>query len=469
MFSISREYGRRRLIRHGSPAGEYDYSSGSGPQHLLMTSEERFVNGTSSVRPDFSRNLWRTRQRRWISKRKLKRQLLECEARLQETRKALNTPKYLFAQMAQHCTLSMAGGRFFLRTSDMDGDTYGFTEEPLQYATTFPTNYFVDYLFDNLFPVERPNAAFTFNVYGNQSQKSFEGPLISVLLSSHQLVLENDNSNLVIYELTQSQEQAATTPLSHFFRGMDPASNASVMFGQCSIFIDSATDNALDGYYASLTSPEQMAKDLETTATIVENGAAGTQANSQVSTQSDVVLRKFDRIWKVRGRDGTLKGGVESKDYLKGAADTLRSTAKLVRECTSSKSCDAATITSGVSDILLSVSPVVGAAFPPVGIGISIVATIGLLFTSFAYNPSSLEQSVYPSDIKNAVDQEFVTFYSGYDTDITNSFNDFLQIDLNDYVKKAGSLAYILKTNATDAQALVDKHVSLLKSVNCTP
>jgi len=104
----------------------------------------------------------------------------------------------------------MTAGRYYLRTTDMDADTYVFTEMPLQRATVWPTSYFVGYLFDEFFPVEKPNAAFTFNVYNNQSETTFEGFLMSVILSSHEVVPKKDTSTLVIYERGQSTRRRSS-------------------------------------------------------------------------------------------------------------------------------------------------------------------------------------------------------------------------------------------------------------------
>ena len=63
-------------------------------------------------------------------------------------------------------------------------------------------------------------------------------------------------------------------------------------------------------------------------------------------------------MWQVNG-----KGGVDSKDYLKGAADTIRAVASFIERCKSN--CDAKAIVDGVSGLFMASAFVVGAAFPP--------------------------------------------------------------------------------------------------------
>src|SRR6056297_353449 len=276
VLSSGKRCGKSCGVRRGSSPHDSFAKPEKSLGYSVTASQETALN---AKREDhfLERDLLRKpRNRRWISKRKLKKQLQECENRLQETQDVLDAPRLLFIQMAQHCTLEMAAGRYYLRTTDMDADTYVFTEVPLQGANVWPTSYFVGYLFDEFFPVEKPNAAFTFNVYNNQSEKTFEGPLISVLLSSHQYILQDDSSSLVVYELAQSSEQEATAPLSRFFRGVDPLGNASVMYEHCSLFIDPAAGNDLDSYYSAAESVNDTLDALNSAAEAVENGPAQT-------------------------------------------------------------------------------------------------------------------------------------------------------------------------------------------------
>src|SRR6056297_539390 len=81
---------------------------------------DNVTDGSHALKPDM---LQHRRQRRFISKRKLKKKLQECEASLQETQAALNAPSFLYIQMAQSCTLEMTAGRYYLKSSIMDIDT----------------------------------------------------------------------------------------------------------------------------------------------------------------------------------------------------------------------------------------------------------------------------------------------------------------------------------------------------------
>jgi hypothetical protein len=345
----------------------------------------------------------------------------------------------------------------------MDAETYAFTEMPLEQATVWPTSYFVGYLFDEFFPVEKPNAAFTFNVYNNQSEKTFEGPLISVLLSSHQIILQEDNSTLVVYELGQSSEQEATSPLSRFFRGADPLGNASVMYEHCSLFIDPAfgddDGNVGESFMTATNTPAETANILETTAQTVERGPLPT------STPQSRGFRTYERVWRVKDGEGKLVGGVESKDYLKGAADTMRSMATLIKECTG-KSCDASTIIEGVSNILLAGAFVVGTAFPPVGIALTIVGSLGILISSLFFDPPSSAVGavgISPLEIQDAVKKGLARYDAAKDKGVIDEISRELEDNLDDFVRAIGRLAYIRDQKKDDFQATIDSEVCVFR------
>jgi hypothetical protein len=422
--------------------------------------------------------LGRVRQRKWVSKRKIKKQLHACEARLQETQEALNAPTYLFVQMAQHCTLEMTAGQYYLKTSDMDADTYVFAEMPSQYATSLPTSYFVGYLFDELFPTTKPNAAFTFNVYQNQSEKMFEGPLISVLMSSHQINVQEDNSTLVVYGLTQSSEQQETSPMSHFFRGVDPTGNASVAFGHCSIFIDPAQDdtnlNSVDSYVAPLTPVDELLSKLEKSAEFLEQSL-------ESGDKSDIDL--YAECWGVKDaeRNDVAILEDEPKPYLtksdkgnlvKASAESFKGTKNLIEKCIDS-GCDSTAIVSGVSNILLTAAPVVATASPLAGLGLYVLGGLGSLFSSLSYEPAIANPTgappqqapppITPSLIQEAVQRALSSFTASLDTDAVETFTDFLQIDLDVFVRRAGSLGYIRRTKGAEGQGSIDKQVCVRK------
>jgi len=344
----------------------------------------------------------------------------------------------------------------------MDPDTYVFAEMPSQYATVWPTSYFVGYLFDEFFPIDKPNAAFTFNVYRNESKKSFEGPLISVVLSSHRISLQDDNSSLVVYELGQSSDQAETSPLSNFFRGVDPTQNASVAFEHCSMFIDPAVDDrnmmSTDSYVAALESVEQVLDDLERSANAIEPGLAGVE----VSSTNQSILATFSRVWQVKDSEKRIQGDPDSSASLRSAADTVRATVHLIRQCKdSSNGCDDRALAASVSNILLTTVPVIGAAFPPVGIGVSLISSIGHLLSSLAYDlRMASNKGVFPSFIQGFVNTKFETFDLFFDTDLRKLFRDIWLIDLDNFIRHSGSIGYIIKKMGPDGQASVDKEVS---------
>ena len=185
--------------------------------------------------PDHGRELLRTRPRKRITKRELKRQLEQVKAELKACQSSSAT--YLHVQMAENCSMHMVGDRTFFNTTDMDIDTYVFSDRPFRYAATIPTSRFNGELFDQLFADSPPNAAITFNVYDGAAENTFEGPVISILLASTSFEMDSDNSTRVQYEVMQSADQEAILPLSRFFEnGSD-----SVVFEQCSVFIDGGT------------------------------------------------------------------------------------------------------------------------------------------------------------------------------------------------------------------------------------
>jgi hypothetical protein len=434
------------------------------------------MNATDHGHATHRNTFGKVRQRKWISRRKLKKQLRECEARLQETQDALNAPTFLFVQMAQHCTLEMIAGQYYLKTSDMDVDTYVFAEMPSQYATAWPTSYFVGYLFDELFPTTKPNAAFTFNVYQNQSEKAFEGPLISVLMSSHQINIQEDNSTVVVYGLTQSSEQRETSPVSHFFRGVDPTGNASVTFEHCSIFIDPAQDdnnlNSVDSYVAPLASVDEVLAMLEKSAQILEE----TSESDQISSSLDLYARRWGVKDAERGEAIILQdtSGLSKSDrasLIRSSAETIRGTGKLVKQCKDSSGCDRNQIISSVSDILLTAGPIVATVFPPAGIGLTIIGGIGSLFSTMNYAPAIANPTgappqqapppISPSVIEDAVQKALSSFTASLDTETVKTFSDFQGRELDDYVTFAGSLGYIRETKGTEAQSFIDKQVGL--------
>jgi len=448
--SGERRCGKRCGVRRGSSPHDDFATPEKSLGYSLTSSQETALNATREDRFP-QRDLFRKpRNRRWISKRKLKKQLQECEARLQETQDSLDAPRLLFIQMAQHCTLERAAGRYYLRTTDMDADTYVFTEVPLQGANVWPTSYFVGYLFDEFFPVEKPNAAFTFNVYNNQSEKTFEGPLISVLLSSHQYILQEDNTTLVIYEIAQSSEQKATSPLSRFFRGADHLGNASVTYEHCSLFIDPASEDGIDSYYSAAESRDDTADALNRAAQAVENGPAQTALSDAIQT--------YSRVWNVKDRETNTT--MRPKDVYEDAADSMRELANLIKECKGldcwSKNLEA------MSSVLISSSTVIGAAFVPTGAVRTIVASIGLVFSSFFCNPPDAWPGVAdnahfasPSRINQNTRDKLRIF------DLTYQFSVFDRIDLDTLVRKTGSLAYIRNQKKDNFQAKIDHQVSV--------
>ena len=125
----------------------------------------------------------------------------------------------------------------------MDPDTYFFTDRPWRSAGAVSTDFFFSYLFNYKFNDTPPNAVLTFNVYSNDSDMRFEGPMISIFLKASQMIMEADNSTLLYkYDIQQSPEQKAIMPLDDFFGNNEDNVDESYTFGQCSFFIDPDSD-----------------------------------------------------------------------------------------------------------------------------------------------------------------------------------------------------------------------------------
>jgi hypothetical protein len=447
VMSSGKHCGKSCGVRRGS--SPYDKPD-KFLEHSTTDSNETALNATREDRFE-ARDLFRKpRKRRWISKRKLKKQLQECETRLQETQDALDVPRRLFVQMAQHCTLERAAGRYYLRTTDMDADTYVFTEMPLQQANVWPTSIFVGYLFNELFPVEKPNAAFTFNVYNNQSEQTFEGPLISVLLSSHQFILQDDNSTLVVYELGQSSDQEATSPLSRFFRGSDSLGNASVTYEHCSLFIDSASGDNGSSYGAAPASLDDTVDALNRAAQTVENGP----------DQTTPVMQTYTKVWSFEQKPLT------PKDVYKGAGDSMKAIASLIKDC-NGKDCSKNDIVEGVSNLLLTAAYTIGAAFPVADAVFTVVASIGLLFSSLFFDPvSSQAGQITPEEIEAAVRKGLAQYDAARDKEDLDQFSTFLNIDNANMVQFASTLASIRDQKKYGFQATIDNLVRKISDEN---
>jgi len=68
------------------------------------------------------RRLVRRRRQKRKTKKQLREALKACQSSLEAC--AAEEPRFLFIQMAQHCTMRMEGNRTFFSTTDMDIDTY---------------------------------------------------------------------------------------------------------------------------------------------------------------------------------------------------------------------------------------------------------------------------------------------------------------------------------------------------------
>lgn len=430
---------------------------------------DNVTDGSHALKRDM---LQQRRQRRFISKRKLKKKLQECEASLQETQATLNAPSFLFIQMAQSCTLEMTAGRYYLKSSDMDIDTYMFSDKPFRYASTLPTSYFVGYLFDEIFADEKPNAGFTFNVYNNQSEASFEGPLISIVLKSQEISLQDDKTTMVVYELAQSAEQVKATPLSAFFPVIDPDGSASLTYELCSIFIDDGEESVRrsdsvtteKNFFQPLLSVEESAKRVSFAASVVERGPPGPSPAPGGNVQP--TLRRYAKVWQYKNGEGKREGGIDAKDYLKGAAGLATSASSFIEKCKSkSKGCDSRDIVSGVSNMFLSFSFVVGAAFPPVGIALTVVASVGLLISALALDSSFasvVDRTITPSIIQGEVNKALRSFTASLDVEVLASFTAFLQLDIDCYVRRIGCIGNIAKQKGAAGQQSIDKQVRSL-------
>jgi len=315
----------------------------------------------------------------------------------------------------------------------------GFSDRPYRHAATYPTSYFNGFLFDQLFGDIPPNAAMTFNVYDGVAEATFEGPLISILALSTYMQLLPDNTTLVEYEVIQSPEQEAITPLSNFFFN----GSESMTFEHCSIFIDTTSEGA-QGFFRPTNTLPDIARRLKVAAQKMEVAIEMEVAIASTSP----ALQKYAKIWQING-----KGGVDSKDYVKGAADTIKAVATFIEQC--KKTCDAKAIVNGVSGLFLASAFVVGAAFPPLGIAMFVIGAIGTLVAALFLDSnkvSVVDYTITPSMIQAAVDRALTSFTVQADTETLRSLSTFFQIDINNYASFVGALGYIKEKSPSNYQ-----------------
>lgn len=180
------------------------------------------------------------------SKKKTVNKLESCKDDLEKNKKELdtcqkeqNSPHILFVQMAKTCTISQKkNGKYFLTSSNINKDTWQFTDRPLRHESIMQTARFVKN-FEKIFNADNggfPNAAFTF-VDKDKSKPNI--PLVSEIIHA-----EYDGNNYS-YELKQSKEQKDIFPLDSFF--IDPDSDDEITYDDCSIFIDAYQGHCPDG------------------------------------------------------------------------------------------------------------------------------------------------------------------------------------------------------------------------------
>jgi hypothetical protein len=160
-----------------------------------------------------------------------------CDSALAQCKGDASNPKLLYVQVANHCTLSRSGGKYTLSTTDMDDDTYVFSDRPFRAETVVNTkDFFAD--FNNAFTEStggNPNAAVTL-VHEDDNQ--FEGPLVSVFIDAAYSM----DSGTYTYQVEQSEDQQAILSLESFFEGGE---EDSIFYSDCSFFIDTVTS----GYF----------------------------------------------------------------------------------------------------------------------------------------------------------------------------------------------------------------------------
>jgi len=167
-----------------------------------------------------------------------KEELDQCEAEK-------NSPKNLFVQMANHCTLERLVSTsnvtlYNLITSDMHDETWVFTDRPFRHEETMSSKDFLNN-FNETFRTSLPNAAVTFV---SEKENIFEGPLVSVFLdgvySESAVFLNNTSTTTYTYVLEQSSDQREVIALDSFFSNDEDV----MIYEDCSIFIDSASGSS---------------------------------------------------------------------------------------------------------------------------------------------------------------------------------------------------------------------------------
>ena len=150
-----------------------------------------------------------------------------------------DTEKDLFVQTAKMCELTRMGngieGALKLVANDISS-TFVFSDTPIRKDFIRSTSQFVSE-FSTSFPSGDPNAAITFL---SANDDAFEGPLVAIL--SKPKLTETGG---ISYNLLQSKDQNGTLSSESFFTNSD-----TVMFTDCSIFIDDAFTATIDAVKA---------------------------------------------------------------------------------------------------------------------------------------------------------------------------------------------------------------------------
>ena len=192
------------------------------------------------------------------------------------------------------------------------------------------------------------------------------------------------------------------------------------------------------------TIPESI-RQMERASSVIQAGPAGPW------------LQRYAKVWQINH-----KGGVEAKDYLKGASDTVRAITSFINNCNAN--CDARAIVDGIFGLFMAPAFVIGAAFPPVGIAMTIIGAIGSLVSAIWLGPtpilSRLDTTVTPNMIQDAVDRALTSFTVRADVETLRAFRTFFNTDIDNYVSFVGQLGYIMKTDPS-GQATVDRQINL--------
>jgi len=368
-------------------------------------------------------------------------------------------------------------GTVLMTVTKVDDAMYIFGGRPWTSADTIVTSFFVTYAFDNIFNSTLYDVAISFN----SEEWGFGGPLLTAIIDTDIFVRPGQSGGgrkkrkpVIGYEYTlrQTASQETTAPMDEAFGVFLNSSinQTSVVFDQCVIMIGDAipsstpTDASPSGARTLVKKTNEASSaffrpkfDLAAAEVAVENVGKVLQKEVAVIPPKQDKVSNWVNFKKNHGISYSGKA-VDSKDYINGLANGLKSLAQTIKTCT--VSCNEQTIVDGVGSILWSVAFVAGAACPIVGVVLAALGTLSMVTAIFL--PGVRTSSIPPltaNDVQRAVENvlsQYSTTEASYEFEAIETF---ANIDVDIYKNFLNHLNYINQTRGDEAQAEIDKQI----------